>query len=386
MEKTITLTENKIKESASKARNWLLNSGIQNQENNNLKGSFNCWFDTETKTYPFVYSEITGYALTALTYLDDEETKNRAVITANWLKSIAQLDNKGFLCLYSSTKNEFYEKENQIYTFDTGIIINGLLNLYRITKENSILESAKKAADWLVEIQNPNGSIHPRFNRDYNKIDNDSNSWSTISGSFHCKISMGMLNLFDITKDERYKIFVERICNYSLEKQTKEGRFNTYENQVGTNLHPHCYSAEGLLAAGIYLKNERYIEAAAKATEWILKNQKEESITPRIFINNGFNYNERTDVISQTLRLTIIMKELGYLKEDYDINIKRTFNRLISLQSQKNKDNQEGGFFFGNLSSGKEAKHINSWCTMFAMQAIKLYDTKNINEIYRLLI
>jgi len=80
------------------------------------------------------------------------------------------------------------------------------------------------------------------------------------------------------------------------------------------------------------------------------------------------------------------MKELGYLKEDYDINIKRTFNRLISLQSQKNKDNQEGGFFFGNLSSGKEAKHINSWCTMFAMQAIKLYDTKNINEIYRLLI
>ena len=58
----------------------------------------------------------------------------------------------------------------------------------------------------------------------------------------------------------------------------------------------------------------------------------------------------------------------------------RQKSRLISLQSQKNKDNQEGGFFFGNLSSGKEAKHINSWCTMFAMQAIKLYDTKNINE------
>ena len=49
---------------------WLLFSGIQDQSNEEIKhGGVYSWFDKTVNSYAFLYSEITGYALTWFTYL-----------------------------------------------------------------------------------------------------------------------------------------------------------------------------------------------------------------------------------------------------------------------------------------------------------------------------
>ena len=49
---------------------WLLFSGIQDQSNEKIKhGGVYSWFDKTVNSYAFLYSEITGYALTWFTYL-----------------------------------------------------------------------------------------------------------------------------------------------------------------------------------------------------------------------------------------------------------------------------------------------------------------------------
>ena len=47
-------------------------------------------------------------------------------------------------------KLKFGNKENYIYAFDNGVIINGLVNLYNKTKIKKYLYAAEKSADFLI--------------------------------------------------------------------------------------------------------------------------------------------------------------------------------------------------------------------------------------------
>jgi len=61
---------------------WLLNSGIQSQSiNPQQKGGVAAWHEINKRIYPFLYSEITGYALSAYMFM------NRIYPDANWLEA-----------------------------------------------------------------------------------------------------------------------------------------------------------------------------------------------------------------------------------------------------------------------------------------------------------
>ena len=81
------------------------------------------------------------------------EYLNRARKAANWLINKSQLNNGGFKCLFLIDKrlNFLKKKEFASYTFDNGVIINGLINLYKITKNKKYLHSATKCGDWICE-------------------------------------------------------------------------------------------------------------------------------------------------------------------------------------------------------------------------------------------
>ena len=122
--------------------NWLTKSGIQNIQNrkNILSGSVNAWYDPVKKKYSFVYSEINGYFMTMMVFLykrtGEKKFLDKGLKAAKWLISNAQEKNGGFRCLFLIDKNSSHaHKKDQIYSFDNGVIINGLVNLYKETKK-----------------------------------------------------------------------------------------------------------------------------------------------------------------------------------------------------------------------------------------------------------
>lgn len=134
----------KLSVNISNALSWLKNSGIQNNNIKNKKfyGSINAWFDVDRNKYSFVYSEINGYFLTMMSYLytktKDPIFLKNGIKSADWLINNALQKNGGYKCLFlidKSSKHAF--KENLIYAFDNGIIINGLVNLYKLTKKKN---------------------------------------------------------------------------------------------------------------------------------------------------------------------------------------------------------------------------------------------------------
>ena len=68
----------------------------------------------------------------------------------NILLSNAQEKDGGFRCLFLIDKhsNHAYKKD-QIYSFDNGVIINGLVSLYKETNKPYLIKSAEKCANWL---------------------------------------------------------------------------------------------------------------------------------------------------------------------------------------------------------------------------------------------
>ena len=138
--KKLALTKKNLKQSIIEAENWILLSGIQNSSKKYF-GSVNAWYDPKKKKYSFIYSEINGYFLTLMVYLY-KRSKNklylkRAISSAKWLIKNTQKKNGGFSCLTVIDKHSSHNfKKDLIYSFDNGVILNGLCSLYKITKSH----------------------------------------------------------------------------------------------------------------------------------------------------------------------------------------------------------------------------------------------------------
>jgi uncharacterized protein YyaL (SSP411 family) len=349
----------------------MLNSGIQSKE-----GGFYAWYDLAKNSPSFVYSEITGYAITTLLFLkniyNDDTYLEKAKKAAMWIKDYAMISCGAVRTrLYendsSADKLYSFSGEN-IFSFDLGMVLYGMINLYKSTNEEAFLESSVKMADFLLgKMHKKDGSFYAIYNVNTKKAHESFDKWSNQSGSFHSKLGLGLVDMFEVTKEKKYIDAASAVCEYALNKQEANGRFVTNCADKTTNLHPHCYSIEGLLYVGSYLKSEKLINVAKKAAAWIFDNisdgKIDELYNPK---TNSFNNFQRLDALSQALRLGAIFemdrKKLGALKDF-----------MLEHQYLNGESRQGGGFFYS-----KNTQHINCWCTMFALQALAFYDNKDL--------
>ena len=380
----------KIDKSLDLSISWLEESGIQNTKQSKLNGSVNAWYDPNSKKYSFVYSEINGYFMTMMVFLykrtGDIKYLEKGLKSAKWLISNAQEKNGGFRCLFLIDKSSSHShKKNQIYSFDNGIILNGLVALYKETKKAFLIKSAKKCASWIINYCiDKNCLVKPVYEIDENKFFESDKEWSTTSGSYHSKIAIGLANLYTVIKNKIYIHSAIKICNTSLKFQERNGRFVSFPFKGGTNAHPHCYSAEGLWVLGTFLKKKKYLFASKKAKDWILSKQNQFGRIPRLFLIESSNFNERIDSIAQTIRLVLLTQKQKKMSINEKNKLKKLVKILINYQNPEAKNLKErGAFKWGKYSSGKFSNHSNSWVTFFAIQALYFYkdflENKKIN-------
>lgn len=387
---SLDYNKNELEGSIEKSKNWLIYSGIQNLNSNSLevKGGFNSWYDLDKKDYFYTYSEISGYSLSMLLFLNSIEKNNlyltRSILAAEWLLDKASHEKGGLKTrYYFDRKNapKLYDFSGEVlHSFDNGIALSGLMDLYKNVNEERYLESGKKIGDFLVDImQKKDGGFYASYNHKDKESKDTNEKWSTQSGSFHAKIALGLLKLYGITKDEKYREATIKLCNNSLKFQEDNGRFISYKEEKDTHLHPHCYSAEGLLYSGLYFNDDSYLKGAEKAVKWALDIQMDNGGIPSMYIKNDPIKYERSDVLAQVLRLGVIMTDLGMIDKKYIKNLDKLEKRLLSFKYNSKDIRSNGGFLYGydidyrnNLEINKK-NHLNTWCTMFALQSLVFY-------------
>lgn len=133
------------------------------------------------------YPETTGYIIPTLinyaNFLDDEQYTKRALRMADWLLTVQKEDGSIRGGDISSTMGSI--------VFDVGQVIFGFVSAYKQSKQEKYLAAARKAGDWLVDIQNEDGTW-----REF--------SFRSIPHSYHSRVAWSLLELYQFDGEQKY--------------------------------------------------------------------------------------------------------------------------------------------------------------------------------------
>jgi len=352
------------------ASQWLSTSGIQSES-----GGFYAWYSLNEKTYSYIYSEITGYAITTLLFLynifKDKGLIRNAEKAADWIIESSMHPCGGVrtrLCKDDDSADTLYSfSGDKIFSFDTGMVLYGMVNLCKLTRNSSYLQASDMLAKFLIDkMQNKNGSLSAIYDPQTDRIIDSLDKWSTQPGGFHAKVSLGLVDLFEITQNDKYQDAAIKLCEYAISTQEESGRFVTDKASQTTHMHPHCYAAEGLLYTGASFHITEFVESAERATAWTFENVSSEGINELYNPSTGrVNDFQRSDILAQVLRLGILFS--------FNYKIDTLQSILLEYQYLDEETKQQGGFLYS-----KTGQDVNSWCTMFAIQALALTEHKDL--------
>jgi len=198
------------------------------------------------KWYPS-YPETTGYIIpTFFDYADfsgDNSYRDRAIQMAVWLLSL-QLENGAF------PGPPWIEPKDGPVVFDTGQIIHGLVRAYEETGDLRFMDAAIHAGDWLVGIQEDDGSW---WNYDMDQ-----------AHTYNSRTAWALLRIDQANRCNQYYVAAQNNLNWVLSQQTSDGWFfnASFDGNEDPLTHTIAYTIEGLLEAGRLLLDQRFIEAA----------------------------------------------------------------------------------------------------------------------------
>ena len=214
-----------------------------------------------------------------------------------------------------------------IFTFDNGICLGGLVAFLKLKQDPELFHNVKILADNISGFVEKNGAVKAIIElKNKDTVQEENLRWSHKSGAFHAKIAEALVEFACVVPDgqeedkKRYINAARKICTRVLEFQKEDGRFIT-DNRGRTQLHPHCYAAEGLLRVGIDLPEDlsedkkRFIESARRATEWALGECIDGKIPQAIGPEGPIRQYYRSDALAEVIAPGSRFQQAGHLDE-----------------------------------------------------------------------
>jgi hypothetical protein len=338
--------------SIAPAGRWLLHSGIGQPSS----GGFSRYYDAATGKYRAVSTEISGYAASALIYLfqvtSDEEYLACARKTASFLINAWDEKLRTFPFEHPSPSAE---SEHLSYFFDCGIIIRGLLAVWRETREEKLLHIADAAAHGMIADFHAKPEYHPILALPCKTPLPRTDQWSRGPGCYQLKSAMAWRDVAEITGDSALTDAWLEMLSESLATSTSFLPGVTFRPRVMDRLHPWCYFLEGLTPE-LHRPECATAYTAGLAAATKLLNE----IEPEFV---------RSDVYAQLLRARVY----GAGVTAVDASAARgEAQALAGFQSASDDAEIDGGFLFGRRE-GRMSSHVNPVSTVFAVQALEMW-------------
>ena len=244
------------------------------------------------------YPETTGYIIpTFLALADhcgDSEYLRRAVAMGNWEISV-QMPSGAVIA------GRMDSKEPQPAIFNTGQVLLGWAALLKKTREEQFRQAGKRAADWMLANQEPDGNWI-RGNSPY------ANPQTTL---YNVKAAWGLAEFGTVSNTPLYLSSALRNAEYTLRFQRPNGWF---ENCCLTGLelpllHTIAYTMQGLLGIGRLSGRSELITAAEKCAQSLLKLMDDKGFIPG-FIDSQFRGTVSWCCLTGSAQTSIVWAEL----------------------------------------------------------------------------
>jgi hypothetical protein len=338
--------------SLARAGRWLLDSGIQEPS-----GGVSRFYRSEAGRNKPISTEITGYCASAFIYLfrrtGDEEYLDRARKTAWFLISSAWDDElRTFPFEHPSPSPE---SEHRAYFFDCGIIVRGLLAVWRQTGEQKLMDVARVAAKGMIAHFRGVADYHPIIELPSREPLARTEEWSRAPGCYQLKAALAWWDLAEATGDKSLREMYLEMLNSALATHADYLPGSADEHRVMDRLHPYLYFLEGLTplldrveCATVYVQG---IHAVSRTLR---------RIAPSF---------ARSDVYAQLLRARIYgVAAIGMNTTE----AAEEAAKLSEFQAVSGDPRIDGGFFFGRRE-GAMSPHVNPVSTVFALQALEMW-------------
>jgi len=320
---------------------WLLNSQI-----NGYRHSFHFAYGWQNE-----YPETTGYIIPTLleSYkkFNNKKYYESAKRAVNWLKTIQNED------------GSFYDLNGKKQVFDTGQIVIGFNYLYENFKEFDIKDNLIKAANWLVEVQEDNGSW-VKF------------AYNNKPHSYYSRVGWALIKAGKLINNEKFIEAGRKNINWIMSNQLENGFFKyaSFDNNSAF-LHTIVYILEGLIESFKLLNNEKILKTILKNSEILLKLSKNDILCSQ--------YNEKFECVNNEKCLTGIAQWAGVCfdlykiteNKEYLIEYEKNILFLKSHQIISNNKNLNGGITGSLPYNGNYMKYsIPNWAVKFFVDGV----------------
>jgi hypothetical protein len=327
----------------SRAGRWFAHSGIQE-----ANGGVARYYRTDLGRNLPVSTEITGYAVSSLLQLNEQE---RAIAAAR------------FLCrMWDGDAMPFEIASPSSYFFDCGIIVRGLLASWRTTQEQRFLDVAEALGKAMIrDFAAQDGSYHPviQIPRKEPSEGGDPLSWSRSSGCYQLKSALAWYELSEISGDVKFREAYERFLGLLLAGWRPFLWGHPEPLKTVDRLHAFLYFLEGLLP----MAGDQ--QCAATLCEGI-------RLVPYHQQRTAATAFERSDVLAQLLRIRVFAAWSGVVPIEVETAGEEAIH-LAEFQAQSTDVRVNGGFYFGRKAN-EWLPYVNPVSTAFAVQALTVWD------------
>jgi DUF1680 family protein len=251
--------------------------------------------------------------------------------------------------------------------FNTGQVLFGWAAAHRETGDPRFQKAAGRAADFLVEAQDPDGAWRrhgSRFARSGVNVYDARTAW-------------GLLDASRITGDPRHREGALRNLRFVLTRQRANGWFEDccLDDNRRPLLHTIAYTMEGLLEAGTIAGEAAFIDAARRAADALLARQRPDGSLGGRF-DAEWRPAARWSCLTGDAQTSIVWLRLAEITADprYADAARRMNQYLMSTQDLESADpGVRGGIKGSDPIYGEYGSHeYLNWAAKFFADALML--------------
>jgi hypothetical protein len=340
-----------------RAGRWFLESGIQL-----AGGGVARYYRADTQQNRPVSTEITGYAISALVYLNeltgDQRYLDRALAAARFLVRDAW---RADLCAMA------FETDPPAlsYFFDCGIIVRGLLAAWRAMRTGEFLDCAVAVGRSMARDFRAADGWHPILTLPAKTpASRDAASWSRLPGCYQLKSAMAWWDLYRATGDTAFRELYQESIEPALANSASFLPDGAGRPKTMDRLHAYLYFLEGLMPVLVGSPESAEARCALALAGGIRQ--------ASCLLHDIEPEFARADVYAQLLRIRILADAAGVVPLDREAAA-REARSLAEFQAASADPRIDGGYWFGRRN-GAWVLHVNPVSTAFAIEALDLWE------------
>lgn len=359
----LTPVTGETRERAAQGVAWLLRAQQATADAGVSLGYFPC-AGGESAWKPS-YPETTGYIITTLlayaARTGQQEVAARALSMADWEIDVQMASGAvqgGAVCAPS---------QQTAAAFNTGMVLDGWCSAYVHSRQERYLESARRAADFLVNDLDAQGHFQT----------NGSFVSAGEVKTYTCLCAWAMHRFGDLVGEPRYGAAAVKAVEAAVRQQSANGWFahNCLNNSRAPLTHTIGYTMQGVLEVGVLAGRQDFVDAVRLTAEHVIPRVRSDGFLPGRFLPD-WEPAVLSSCLTGSAQIAIVLYRLATLtgRDHYRSHADRLVNGLKCLQTLDSDDANINGAIAGSypLFGGYMRAGYPNWATKYFVDALML--------------